>query len=338
MLRAYFLLMSLISISSKADEPPQTVVITTVVESPLTSSISGVGTFTAYNDVVLKAETTGRIEIVHFKEGERVKPYQRLFTLHNEAQKAQVQKAEASLKRSKNILCRKKKLMEKNFITPQDLEQAETQVKADEAELALAKEALEQTYITAPFEGALSDRQASKGSYVIEGDTLVRIQDLRPMRLTLQIPQKNIPLIKIGEKVTAITDAYSDKIFEGKIEALEPSVNEETRSVTVYATFPNDEEILIPGLYGKAQIHSSAKTVTSLIVPEQALVIRQDGNYVYKKEGDKAILTKITLGMRAGDKAEVLSGLQKGDQIVLEGQDKIHDGSPITVIKTVPCP
>jgi RND family efflux transporter MFP subunit len=115
------------------------------------------------------------------------------------------------------------------------------------------------------------------------------------------------------------TDVYPDKVFEGKIEAIEPSVNEKTRSVTVYATFPNTENLLIPGLYAHAELKATANQASSIVIPEQALVVRPGGMNVYKKVGEKAVLTKITLGTRAADQVEVLSGLQKGDEIVLEG-------------------
>jgi RND family efflux transporter MFP subunit len=330
MLRQFLLLLLFVA-PVNADELPQSVVITTVKESCLNPCVTGVGTFTPYNDVVLKAETTGRIESLHFKEGDRVAANQKLFTIYNREQTAKVKKAEASLKLGQNMLKRKEPLNKKGFATVQELEKAETQVESDEAELALAKEDLAKTEILAPFEGVLSNRQVCKGAYVSNGDELVRIQDLTPIRLTFQVPQKEIPNIKVGDKVTATTDVYPHKTFEGKVEAIEPSVNEETRSVTVYATFGNDEELLIPGLYGRAQLKTSLNKSSSLYIPEQALVVRPDGIYVYKKVGDKAVLTKITVGTRLEDQAQVLAGLKKGDEIVLEGQDKLHDGSLIAV-------
>ncbi len=326
----YFLLFLLCVISAKADERPQAVIITTVNEGCFNSCLTGVGTFTAYNDVILKAETHGRVETIHFKEGDQAKSNQPLFTLYNKEQEAKVKKAEASLKLAQNILDRKRQLVGKKFAPTQDLETAEAQVKAAEAELTLAEEDLVKTEIRAPFEGNLSHRKVSKGAYVSEGDELVRIQDLTPIRLTFQIPQKEISTLNVGDKVIASTDAYPNKTFEGKIEAIEPSVNEETRSVTIYATFANEEELLIPGLYGRAEIKTSTHKTASLFIPEQALVMRPDGVYVYKKVENKVSLTPVTLGKRTSDQAEILSGLKKGDQIVLEGQDKIHDGSLIS--------
>lgn len=316
-----------------ADEPPQAVVTTIVQESQPAESITGVGTFAAYNDVVLTAEISGRIETVHFKEGDSVKPNQKLFSFYNKEQTARVKKAEASLNLSQNLLKRKQELMKKKFTSQHDLEQTEAQVKENEAELELAKEALAKTEVRAPFDGVLSNRKVSKGARVREGDTLVRIQDLTPIRLNFRMTQKDIPFLKAGEKVVASTDVYPDKTFEGKIEAIEPSVEEGSRSVAVYATFENKDELLIPGLYGEAQLSVPSTSTPSLFIPEQALVIRSDGMYVFKKVGDKAVLTKITLGKRLEDQAEVLSGLQKGEEIVIEGQDIIHHDSPIITNK-----
>jgi membrane fusion protein (multidrug efflux system) len=317
----------------KADEPPkpELVVLTTVQEGTLNQTITGVGTFTPYNDVILKAETSGRVEAVHFREGQSVQAHQKLFTLHNKEQEASVKKAQATLEANKQKLKRKLKLAEKKFGSAQELEVAQAQVKSDEADLVLAKEKLAKATIYAPFDGVLSARKVCKGTYVQDGDELVRLQDITPIRLIFELPQREIPLIEVGNSVKATTDVYPEKTFEGKIEAIEPSVKEATRSVTIHASFDNKEELLIPGLYGQAQVTSKQQRQTPvLLVPEQALLIRQDGAYVFKKVNDKAALTKVTVGSRTKDQAEILSGLQKGDEVVLEGQDKIKDGDRIT--------
>jgi len=328
MLRFLVVTLALLSTPyAKADEQPQAVVTIRVQESSLTPTLNSVGTFTAYADTILKSETAGRIEAIHFKEGDSIKAKEKLFTLYNKEQTAKVKKAEAALALSQGILQRKQELLKKKFVCPQVLETAKAQTCSDEADLELAQEALNQTIITAPFEGVLSERKQSKGAYVAAGDELVRIQDLTPIRLTFHIPEKDLTAIKIDDPVKATTDAYADKIFEGKIEAIEPSINEKTRSVTVHARFENKDKQLLPGLYGRVSIRLAAQKALSLVVPEKALVFQQNATYVYKKVGDKAVLTKITLGMRTADQVEILSGLQKGDEIVLEGLYKLHDGS-----------
>ncbi len=319
---------------ANAYDAPQSVITTKVKDMCLNPCISGVGTFTPYNDVILKSEIPGRVESVEFKEGNSTKENAILFRLHSDEQQAKVKRAEAALQLSRSMLNRKQAVHKKGFLSQQELESVQSEVKINEAELTLAKEELEKTYILAPFEGILSNRQVSRGTYVVEGDELVRIQDVTPIRLTFDVPQKEIPFIKIGDDVTATTDMYPDKIFDGKIEAIEPSVNEKTRSVTVYATFPNEKELLIPGLYGNAQLKATANAESSLYIPEQALVVRPDDVYVYKNVNNKAVLTPVTLGKRIQDKAEILSGLKNGDEIVLEGQDKLHDGSTLVIAKS----
>lgn len=331
MLRFLAVALSLISVNSAmADKPPLAVVTIKVKESTLHSNLNSVGTFTAYADTILKAETPGRIEAVHFKEGDNTNADQKLFSLYNKEQTAKVKKAEAAFALSQSIFNRKQELVKKNFACPQDLEKAEAQVRSDEADLELAKESLNQTIIRAPFDGVLSERKQSKGSYVAAGDELVRIQDLTPIRLTFHIPEKDLTAIKVNDPVEATTDAYADTTFDGKIEAIEPSINEKTRSVTVHARFENTDRRLLPGLYGRISIGLSDQKSASLVVPEKALVFQEDSTYVYKKVGDKAVLTKVKLGTRTADQAEILDGLKKDEEIVLEGLYKIHDGSSIT--------
>ena len=325
----YFLLCALLAFPCKAQQRTPSVVVTKVSENLLNPSIIGVGTFTAYNDVTLKAEFPGRVEVVHFKEGEYVKPGQKLFTFHNVEQKAKAQKAEAALKRDQNIAFRLKDLSERKFASPQDLEAAQTQAKNSEADLALAKDALDKTVVKAPFDGALSEKQVCKGSYLIEGDPMIRIQDLTPIRLKFKVPQPSLPLVKLENDVIATTDTYPGQTFKGKIETIEPAVDEETRSITIYAAFPNKEKLLIPGLFAHAEIQTNINKKSALFIPEQALIIRPTGSFVYKVVGNKVALTKVSIGQRKNDLAEVTSGLKKDEIIVLEGQDKIQDGGLI---------
>jgi membrane fusion protein (multidrug efflux system) len=309
--------------------PPQAVILTKIQEGSLQNKMMGVGTFTPYNDVTLKAEIPGCVEKSYVKEGQSVKEGQKLFSLRAHESLAKIKKAEAAVKLSHNSLERRKKLKEKEFISMQDVEKAEAELQTAEADLILAKEDFNKTQICAPFSGVLSMKKVSKGAYVSPNQDLIRIQDVDPIHLVFQLPQKDIALMAVGDPVVAKTDAYPDKTFPGTIEAIDPSVNETNRSVSVYATFSNPHYLLIPGLYAHLYPAASPSLKKTPVIPEQALVVQESGPHVYKKVKDKAILTKITLGLRTADQAEVVSGLQVGDEIVLEGQEKLFNGSPI---------
>lgn len=108
---------------------------------------------------------------------------------------------------------------------------------------------------------------------------------------------------------------------------------EKTRSALVYAHFRNLDGKLLSGFSGHAYIETN-ETHEGIVIPEEALIIRQDGNYVFKViEDPKARLNKVTLGIHANDQVEILTGLNKDDEIVLKGQEKIKDGSDIIVVK-----
>src|SRR3990167_6250971 len=259
----------------------------------------------------------------------KVKEGQKLFALRAQEALAIVKKAEAAIKLAKNNLMRQKKLKEKEFARLQDVEKAEAELQTAEADLTLAKEEFNKTQICAPFSGVVSMKKVSKGALVSPHQELIRLQDIDPIRFVFQLSQKDIGRINVGDHVITKTDAYPDKTFAGTIEAIDPSVNEITRSMTVYATFSNPNQLLIPGLYGQLYPATAVSTQKTPVIPEQALVIQESGPHVYKKTKDKAVLTKVTLGLRTGDQAEIISGLQVGDEIVLEGQDKLFNGTTI---------
>jgi len=329
MQRFFLFFLCLFGTAVNAQMPPQPVVLTTVKEGTLAAGTSWAGTFTPYNDVVLRAEISGHIDKLYVKEGASVKEGEKLFSLKDQEARARVKKAAAALKLAQNGLNRKKKLKEKEFISLQDLEKAEADVDNAEAELVLAEEDLNKTNICSPFEGVVSMKKVSKGTYVSPGTELIRIQDIRPMRLVFQVSQQEIPSLRVGDSVIAVTDLYPSRTFKGTVEAIDLSINETNRSVTAYATFTNQDNLLIPGLYGQITPSHTASSSPVVVIPEQALVVRPEGTYVYKKVKDKAILTKITLGVRTADQVEILSGLAKGEEIVIEGQAILHDGDPI---------
>ena len=226
------------------------------------------------------------------------------------------------------------------------------------SELAIAEEGLTKTQVSAPFDGVLSSRRISVGAYVKDYDPLVRLQTLSPIRFEFQLPVQKISLIQKGQPVQTNTDAYPGRNFKGKIVVIEPRADEKTHNVKVLAEFPNAKGKLLPGMYGQISIPTTDKH-EGLIIPEEALVVRQKGLYVYKVLPEentcqpqkasnpelkakpepahmtkyKSKLVKITVGTRFNDQVEILSGLSKGDEIVLKGQDKINDNADIEVYK-----
>lgn len=320
--------------ATETSQPPREVVITVpVIYDKIHRVLEFIGSFYSLNAVTLKSQTQGIIEKIHFEDGASVATGAPLFTLHNAEQKAGIKKTKSALALSMNIFKRKQLLAERDFLSRDALEKAQAQVKADEAELDLAKEAYNKTIIRAPFNCVLSSRKISKGAYVSQGDELVSCKDLQPLRFNFQAAENQVSLLAKNQKVIVETDALRGEKFKGHVEVIEPIIDEKTRSAVVYAHFRNLDGKLLPGFSGHAYIETN-ETHEGIVIPEEALIIRQDGNYVFKViEDPKARLNKVTLGIHANDQVEILTGLNKDDEIVLKGQEKIKDGSDIIVVK-----
>jgi len=130
-------------------------------------------------------------------------------------------------------------------------------------------------------------------------------------------------------------DAFAGETFRGEIYAIEPAVDEQTRSVLLRARVPNPGVRLKPGMFARVVLVLETRE-NALIVPEQALVPIGKDRFVYRLAGGKAALTKIELGLRRPGEVEVRSGLSAGDAIVVDGQLRLRDGAPVTVLTEKP--
>ncbi len=352
--------------------PPPVVVTTTVEKDKIQEGLKIPGTFKAPDDVVIRSKIDGEIQDILFQDGVSVEKGAILFQIRDVEKKALLKEAQAVLHMNSAELKRAKELQAKGFLAQSKFDKVQAETVQAQAQLSIAEEELSKTKVTAPFEGVLSSRDVSKGAYVKEYDSLVRLQDLDPLRFQFQIPIDKLYLVENGMDVKVTTDSRPGQEFTGKITVIEPRADENTRNVTAFADFTNKSNLLIPGMFGNISV-LTADQREALVIPEEALVIRREGLYVYKllsnkragntstqtslsdpiKEPEKAseatgdnniavsekghkekvLLVPITIGTRKNDKVEILSGLQEGDKIVLRGQENITDNGEIEVYK-----
>lgn len=338
--------------------PPPVVVAATVKQQEIEEGLNVPGSFYAVEDVIIRAKTNGEIKEICFHDGSSVKRGDVLFRIDNKEKKAALQRIQADLKLYAGQHKRAKELFDREFLSQSNLDKADANLAQAKASFAIATEELEKTEVKAPFDGVLSTREVSVGAYVQNYDPLVRLQSVAPIRFEFQVPATKIALLKKGQAINITTDVFPNKSFSGQIIIIEPRADEKTRNVKVVAELPNTDTQLMAGMYGNATVTTADKHM-ALVIPEEALVVRRDGLYAYKIEKDdtkteaqannedgvvpasateetpktKATLVKINIGTRSKDLVEIISGLGQGDQIVLQGQDKIQDGTDIEVDK-----
>jgi membrane fusion protein (multidrug efflux system) len=312
---------------------PVTVEVAPVEARELARDISVVGSLRSNESVIVRPEIAGRIVSITFDEGAKVARGAVLVTLDDSVYRAELAQAEANLARDLRLQERGRQLHADNYISSTEMDQLDTAVKVDEAALALARARLQKTRLLAPFDGVLGLRRVSVGDYVGEGQDIVNIEDITPVKLDFRIPEGFLSEIRNGLPLTVHVDAYPGRNFDGRIAAIDPQVGATDRSISIRGEVPNADGLLRPGLFARVTLVLE-RLGKALTIPEQAIVPQGDRHFVYRVNDGKAVMTEITLGQRKEGWAQVASGLSPQDRVVTAGIQKIKDGAPIEIQAT----
>jgi len=281
--------------------------------------------------VILRSEIDGRIDKLLFKEGQPVKQGAVLVVLDSADERARLAAAQADLKLAESRYKRSEELVAQNFISKQALDEARANLDILRARLRQEQVALDKTVLRAPFAALVGLRQVSPGAYVKKGDDIVRLDALGNLKLEVPVPEIYLPLVHIGLPVTLTIDALPGQTFSGKVHAIDPVVDPVSRNVRVRARIANPKGQLKPGMFARATADLGGKT-RAILLPEQVIVPRPDGSYVFLAVGGKAELRKVVLGKREPGRVEIVSGVQAGDTVVLDGQIKLRPGVPVVTL------
>lgn len=320
--------------------PPSMVETVRVTRQSLPNRFETVGTLSADKAIRLRPEVAGQVRALGFTEGEPVRQGQVLFSLDDALVRADLNEANANLQNSRRAYARAKELSDKQLIARADLDKAQATLAVDQARAASAATHVAKTLIRAPFAGVAGLRLVNVGDYVNAGQDLVELVRLDPLELDFRAPEVVLASLHVGQTVDFGVDSFRDEVFKAELVAIAPSIDVAGRSIALRARFANPDQKLRPGMSARVQVvlDTNAK---ALLVPEQAIWPNGEQKMVYTvvhdKDGDKAKLVPVTLGMRQPGTVEVTSGLKEGDVVVVSGQLKIGDGAPVQAVpaKTV---
>lgn len=312
--------------------PPTPVEVAKPTREAVVEAASAVGSLRANEAVVLRAELPGRIEAIHFEEGSRVQKGELLFTLDASLIKAEVVEWEATVAQSQREMERANDLVAKKLAAQNDLDAKRSQLAIDQARLGSARTRLAKFQIRAPFGGMVGLRQVSVGEYVESADELVSLVQVDPLKVDFRVPESLAARVAAGQEVEVGLDAYPGEVFTGKVYAVDPQVDVQTRSVMLRATLANREGRLRPGQFANVRVEL-ARRADSLTIPEQALWPQGGKQFVYVIEAGKAALQEVRIGKRSTGRVEVLSGLSADADVIVAGQLKIGPGSPVVPLK-----
>lgn len=292
------------------------VIVAAVEKLPLADRISAIGTAHADEDAVLTAKVTEKVRSINFEEGQFVKAGTVLVQLDDAAEQATLNEASRSYDRYKAL----------------SKSSAASVARRDEEEASMlvARAAVKDRQIVAPFDGIVGLRQVSAGDLVTPGMEITTIDAVDPIKLEFTVPETFLAALKPGMEIEARTEAFPDETFSGTVTAIDSRVNPQTRAITAKADIQNADGRLRPGLLMSVDIIRDAHE--ALVVPELALVSLGERQFVMTVDAEgKAVQTPIETGVRRPGFVEVLSGLKEGDKIIVEGLLKAHPGTPVQV-------
>lgn len=318
--------------------PPESVASATVRADQWQQSLTAIGSVVAVQGVTISPELAGTVREIAFESGATVAKGDLLVKLDTSIEEAQLKAIEAQLELARINLGREQKLREQNMVSQSELDAAEATMKQNKADADAIRATIEKKTIRAPFPGQLGIRQANLGQYLDAGKPIVWLQTVTPVYADFSLPQQELSELTNGMAVRLQIDAYPGRSFQGTLTALNPGLDQTTRSISLRATFDNPNQLLHPGMFARVEVLlPEHKDV--LVIPATSVLRAPSGDSVYVieeqtdkatgKSSEKVRQQLVRLGIERGDYVSVESGLKSGDRIVSSGQFKLRTGMSV---------
>jgi multidrug efflux system membrane fusion protein len=329
---------------------PVSVAVAKVQQQDMPVYLGGLGSVTAFYTANIKSRVDGQIMRVNFQEGQTVKQGdllividQRPFQVQLEQMQAQLFKDQATLRDAKLNLERYTTLIPSGSIAQQQVDtqkslvdQLDGQVRTDQAQIDNAKLQLVYCNITAPFNGRVGLRQVDPGNIVHASDTtpMLILTQLQPIAVIFTLPEDQLPTVSQHMKnSTLLVEAYSrddqTKLATGKLQTIDNQIDQSTGTAKLKAVFDNKDNQLWPNQFVNANLLLETRK-NSTVVPTAAILRGPQGTFVYLVKSDKTVEAHtVTISVAQGNNTSIASGLNPGDTVVTDGQDKLQTGSKI---------
>ena len=321
--------------------PPATVSTMVVEEDEWQPTLSSVGNIRAFRGVDLSAETGGAVLNVFVKSGMDVKKGDLLIQLNDAADIAQLNSFKAMADLAKVINERDKQQLAIQAISKNVFDTSAADAKSKAAQVEQQAALVAKKSIKAPFSGRVGIIAINPGQYVNAGDKMLTLQTLDPIFVDFTLPQSTAGMIQVSQEIEMKTDAFKDAGFKGKITAVSPKVELNTRNMQIEAMVSNPDKKVLPGMFANVTINLGDR-VKYLTLPQTAITYNPYGSTVFiarktdrkDKQGKPLIEAEqvfVTTGLTRGDQVAVIKGLEPGVMVVTSGQLKLKNGTPLII-------
>jgi RND family efflux transporter MFP subunit len=354
--------------SGAKSDPRKNRILTVGTMSPIKQDLDVRLTYTADlipNQLVnIFSRVDGYIAKIYVDKGDLVKTNQLLVEIDhtdyvhavNQAKanllsaKAKVVQQEAAVRNAALTLDRMQALIKDQFVSQQDLDTAlvnrdaalalqdslRAQVQQMDVALAQAVTNLAYASIRAPFAGYIAERNLDPGAYV-SGTTaststmsrgILSVHDVETVRTLIEVVEKDVPLVKVGQRADVRAEAYPNEVFEGTVTRIVQALNRATRTMTVEVDLPNKDHRLKGGMFARVEV-LVGKHPQAIQIPLDAVSRLEESQYVYVVKDGKAHQVPVELGARAENRVEVVKGLTGDEQVIVSGKDLVSEGAAV---------
>lgn len=318
---------------------PVMVEATAVRQMALRDDAEAVGSLRSRRSVVLRPEISGRITQLNFRDGQRVHKGQLLVQLDDQLPRAQVQQSRAELSIARANHKRNQELVAQGFISQRSVDESAANLEVAEAKLALSEATAQRLRILAPFDGIAGIRGVNVGDYLKDGADIVNVEDLDAVYVDFRLPERLQDKVKPGQLARVAFDALPGVRYSAVVQAINPQIDADGRSIAVRGCIDNRRLQLRPGMFARVTAVFGERA-DARVIPEEAIVPDGTSPYVLrivpgKEEGSKiAKRTPVRLGARTPGFVEVVEGLAAGDVVVTAGQQRLQrDGLAVRVVE-----
>lgn len=307
------------------------VILAPVVDAPFADRLAALGTAVANESVELTANRSDLVAAIHFEDGQTVEAGQALLELQVAEERSMLAEAKALLTEREAAAGRAVELNQRGITSDREVQAARSQLDAARSRVQTLEVAIADHVVRAPFAGVLGLRRISLGALLQPSTVITTLDDLSVVKVDFTVPETWLSAVRVGQAIRARSDAWAGEPFAGKVSAIDTRLDRRTRSATVRAVVANPQLKIRPGMLLKIDVDRGE--ASSLQVPEEALVQRGKEHFVYVVGEDSvAQEVAIQVGRRQVGRVEVLSGLVKGQRIVVEGLVRVRDGVSVEVV------
>ena len=291
-----------------------------------------VGNLLPNQRVIMRSEIDGVIENIYFDEGDEIVNNKKLIDISTKELSLKLKIAFADSKLAETNLKRDEKLAKDNLIPNAQLDQTRTFAERALLNRELAKISLNKSIINSPLSGTVKTRFVKVGEFVRKGDRLVEILNVDRILVKVNIPEQEILQINIGQKVDIELYILEKKLFEGKVKKIGLEADASNRTFPVEIEVNNRERILRPGMLARVTFTKRVDQ-DQVVIPRHTILERDSGRIVYVVDKGKAFQREVSTGISQREKVQILVGLGRGEQLVVEGHTKLTDGEEINIVQ-----